>query len=91
MARVFDVVNEVSEVIPPPKQRKLKENKMENPLEKRNKLPDFTEKYEENLKRKLFEEDLKKMASKNVNIEDEEESAYYETDRKLAHHKRDGE
>nr|DAG89430.1 MAG TPA: hypothetical protein [Crassvirales sp.] len=62
---------------------------MENPLEKRTKLPDFSEKYEEDLKRKLFEEDLKRMASKNVN-EDEEESEYYETDRKMVHHKRDG-
>lgn len=90
MARVFDVVNEVDETIPPPRRWKTKK-KMENPLEKREKLPDFTEKYEENLKRKLFEEDLKKMASKNMNNEDNEESAYYETDRKLVHHKRDGE
>ena len=90
MARVFDVVNEVDETIPPPRQWRTKK-KMETPLEKREKLPDFTEKYEENLKRKLFEEDLKKMASKNMNNEDNEESAYYETDRKLVHHKRDGE
>ena len=90
MARVFDVVNEVSEVIPPPKPRKPKEKKMENPLEKRNKLPDFTEKYEEGLKRKLFEEDLENMKKRGLD-DNEQESAYYETDRKLAHHKRDGE
>lgn len=90
MARVFDVVNEVSEVIPPPKPWKKKEKKMENPLEKRNKLPDFTEKYEEGLKRKLFEEDLENMKKRGLD-DNEEESAYYETDRKLAHHKRDGE
>lgn len=85
--RVTEVVNEMPEEAPPTKKRNKKQ--MENPLEKRTKLPDFSEKYEEDLKRKLFEEDLKNMASKNVN-EDEEESAYYETDRKLVHHKRDG-
>ena len=86
MARKVEIINEVPDYVP---KKKKKEEKMENPLEKRTKLPDFSEKYEEDLKRKLFEEDLKRMASKNVN-EDEEESEYYETDRKMVHHKRDG-
>lgn len=70
--------------------KRKKRNKVENPLEKRDKPLTFSEKYEEALKRKLFEEDLEKMNQKNANG-DEEESAYYETDRKLVHHKRDGE
>lgn len=86
MARKVEIINEVPDYVP---KKKKKEEKMENPLEKRTKLPDFSEKYEEDLKRKLFEEDLKRMASKNVN-EDEEESEYYEIDRKMVHHKRDG-
>lgn len=96
MARVFDVVNEVSEdfTLSPKDQLRIeayrKKRKEKDALEKRTKLPDFTEKYEDALKRKLFEEDLEKMKKKGAN-EDEEESDYYETDRHLAHHKRDGE
>lgn len=63
---------------------------METPAQKRDKLPDYSEKYEESLRKQLFEEDLKRLSSKNEN-EDEEESNYYETDRTLVHHKRDGE
>lgn len=63
---------------------------METPAQKRDKLPDYSEKYEESLRKQLFEEDLKRLSSKNAN-EDEEESDYYETDRTLVHHKRDGE
>ena len=89
--RVVEVVDWTDNKESPPKEKKPKK-KMENPLEKREKLPDFTEKYEEALKRKLFEEDLEKMKNKSANGDgDEEESAYYETDRKLVHHKRDGE
>ena len=65
MARKVEIINEVPDYVP---KKKKKEEKMENPLEKRTKLPDFSEKYEEDLKRKLFEEDLKRMASKNVKM-----------------------
>lgn len=106
MAREIEFVDLVSPKLPKkeetPKEQKEKPKRehlkairidgkhMETPLEKREKLPTFTEKYEESLKKQLFEEDLKRMTSGNGN-EDEEESQYFETDRKLEHHKRDGE
>lgn len=61
---------------------------IETPLEKRTKLPTFTEKYEESLKRQLFEEDLARMTANKTN--EDEESAYYEAERTIYHHKRDG-
>ena len=64
--------------------------KLENPLEKRQKMPTFEDKYEDSLKQKLFEEDLKRMQNKGEN-DDDSESKYYEASRTLTHHKRDGE
>lgn len=61
---------------------------IETPLEKRTKLPTFTEKYEESLKRQLFEEDLAKMTAKKT--DEDEESDYFENERSFAHHKRSG-
>lgn len=101
MGRQVEVVDLVTPKVPKPKTEKTKQftpyvaiktkgPHIETPLEKREKLPTFTEKYEESLKKQLFEEDLQRMASGNAN-EDEEESQYFETNRKLEHHKRDGE
>lgn len=58
-----------------------------NPLEQARKMPTFEERYEESLKKKLFEEEL----SKQVTDDDDEEAEYYEETRNLKHQKRDGE
>lgn len=54
---------------------KKKKTKTENPLEKRKKLPTYSDKYEESLIKQLFEEDLQKKIKEK---EDAEESEYYE-------------
>lgn len=56
-----------------------------NPLEQSRKMPTFEERYEESLKKKLFEEELSKQ------VDDDEEAEYYEETRNLKHQKRDGE
>lgn len=57
-----------------------------NPLEQSRKMPTFEERYEESLKKKLFEEELSKQV-----IDDDEDSEYYEESRNLKHQKRNGE
>ena len=54
-------MNEKVEVVDMVK-RKNPKKKMENPLEKRTKMPTFAEKYEEKLKEELFEEEHKKLS-----------------------------
>jgi len=54
---------------------KKKKTKTENPLEKRKKLPTYSDKYEESLIKQLFEEELQKKIKEK---EDAEESEYYE-------------
>jgi hypothetical protein len=56
-----------------------------NPLEQSKKKPTFEERYEESLKRKLFED------MELQNNDDEDESDYYEETRNIKHQKRDGE
>lgn len=56
-----------------------------NPLEQSKKMPTFEERYEESLKKKLFEEELKNQA-----VDENEDSEYYEETRSLKHQKRDG-
>ena len=56
-----------------------------NPLEQSKKMPTFEERYEESLKKKLFENDIIQAN------DDEDESDYYEETRNLKHQKRDGE
>ena len=63
------------------KHRKLD---METPLEKRNKKPTYSEKYEEELIRQLFAEEVKKRLQEKA---DEEESEYYE-DSSIKHTKK---
>ena len=47
------------------KAKKRKKLDIETPLEKRNKKPTYSDKYEEELIRQLFEEEVKKAAEKN--------------------------
>ena len=54
---------------------KKKKSNMETPLEKRQKLPTYSDKYEESLIKQLFEEELQKKLKEKA---DEEESEYYE-------------
>ena len=54
---------------------KKKKTTLETPLEKRNKKPTYSEKYEESLIRQLFEEEIEKKLKAR---EDEEESEFYE-------------
>ena len=62
-----------------------KQEPLVNPLEKSKKMPTFEERYEESLKKKLFENDIIQAN------DDEDESDYYEETRNLKHQKRDGE
>ena len=62
-----------------------KQEPLVNPLEKSKKMPTFEERYEESLKKKLFEND-----EIQAN-DDEDEADYYEETRNLKHQKRDGE
>ena len=66
------------------KHRKLD---METPLEKRNKKPTYSEKYEEELIRQLFAEEVKKRLQEKA---DEEESEYYEDSSTKHTKKKDG-
>ena len=68
-----------------------KKTKELNPLEKRKPLPTFTEKYEEELIKKLFEEELEKLKG-NTSAKDDglPESEYFQESRELEHHHRDG-
>ena len=81
-------MNEKVEVVDMVK-RKNPKKKMENPLEKRTKMPTFAEKYEEKLKEELFEEELKKL-SEGIIDDGKPESEYYTENRLAEHHKRDG-
>ena len=69
----------------------LAKTKELNPLEKRKQLPTFTEKYEEELIKKLFEEELEKLKG-NISAKDDglPESEYFQESRELEHHHRDG-
>ena len=60
---------------PEEKAKKRKKLDMETPLEQRNKKPTYSDKYEEELIRQLFEEEVKKRLQEKA---DEEESDYYE-------------
>lgn len=63
--------------------------KLENPLEKSQKMPTFEERYEESLIKQLFEEELKQKA-KQLRDENENEADYFEEQRVFQHQKRDG-
>lgn len=63
---------------------KPKKKKVETPLEKRNKIPKFTENYEESLIRQLFEEKENKIKSIDLSSVREQE------DKLWVHHKRNG-
>jgi hypothetical protein len=62
-----------------------KQEPLVNPLEQSRKMPTFEERYEESLKRKLFENDTFQAD------DDEDEADYYEETRNIKHQKRDGE
>lgn len=64
-----------------------KKEKIENPLEKRKKLPKAVEKYEESLVKQLFEEDLKKKLEK---LNKSEEAEFYEDTRQFHHKSKTG-
>lgn len=67
--------------------KKKEKEKMENPVEKRKKLPTYSDKYEESLIKQLFEEELQKKIKEK---EDEEESEYYEDSATKHFKKKDG-
>ena len=67
------------------KKQTKKKPEMENPLEKRKKLPTFTEKYEENLIKQLFAEEASK-----IKKESENESEYFEESRIMHTKSKDG-
>ena len=69
------------------KAKKRKQLNMETPLEKRNKKPTYSDKYEEELIRQLFEEEIKKRLQEKA---DEEESDYYEDSAQKHTKKKDG-
>ena len=72
---------------PEEKAKRRKQYNMETPLEKRNKKPTYSDKYEEELIRQLFEEEVKKRLQEK---EDEEESDYYEDSAQKHTKKKDG-
>ena len=67
----------------------MAKKKMENPLEKSQKMPTFEERYEESLIKQLFEAEIKQKA-KQLQDENDEEADYYEDKRIFQHQKRDG-
>ena len=68
---------------------KNRDKNLETPLEKSKKMPIFEDLNEEKIRKMLFEEDLARM--RKTLEDDESESDYYEENRTLTHHKRDGE
>jgi hypothetical protein len=72
---------------PEEKAKKRKKLDIETPLEKRNKKPTYSDKYEEELIRQLFEEEVKKRLQEKA---DEEESDYYEDSAQKHTKKKDG-
>ena len=69
------------------KRKRGRPRKDETVVKKPEKLPSYSEKYEDSLIRQLFEDDIKK---KLQEIEDNDESDYYEDQPNLEHRKRDG-
>ena len=90
MIDVNDIVDAVDKNLVKSKSNKKKTKEL-NPLEKRKQLPTFTEKYEEELIKKLFEEELEKLKG-NISAKDDglPESEYFQESRELEHHHRDG-
>ena len=82
-----EIISRLSMIKQDEKVKKHRKLDMETPLEKRNKKPTYSEKYEEELIRQLFAEEVKKRLQEKV---DEEESEYYEDSSTKHTKKKDG-
>lgn len=82
-----EIISRLSMIKQDEKVKKHRKLDMKTPLEKRNKKPTYSEKYEEELIRQLFEEEVKKRLQEKA---DEEESDYYEDSAQKHTKKKDG-